>query len=74
MDNTSECQCKLQLQTPVGGSVLLLVTLMQRDSMELITSQKARGSERVAVSGTGKMHVGETQKVKTHSYDFLDCL
>ena len=54
--------------------MLLLVTLMQRDSMELITSQKAGGSERVAVSGTGKMHVGETQKVKTHSYEFLDCL
>ena len=74
MDNTSECQRKLQLQTPVGGFVLLLVTLMQRDSMELITSQKAGGLESVAVSGTGKMHVGETQRVKTHSYDFLVCL
>ena len=54
--------------------MLLLVTLMQRDSMELITSQKAGGLERVAVSGAGKMHVGETQRVKTHSYDFLVCL
>lgn len=32
------------------------------------------GLERLALSGTGKMHGGETQTVKTHSNDFLDCL
>lgn len=60
MDHASECQCKLQLQPPVVSFVLLLVTLMQRDSMELITSQKGEGLEVVAASGTRKMHVGET--------------
>lgn len=38
--NTSECPCELQLQPPVVSSMLLLVTLMQRDSMKLITSQR----------------------------------
>ena len=61
MDDTRECQCKLRLQPPVVSFVLLLVTLMQRDSMKLITSRGwgGGGSEEMAVSRTEKMHIAE---------------